>query len=301
MATKPTAAQAARRILWLMVHKFRLRENGVAHDSNFLVTFPGDGFKAEDFLPGMEFAVSQHWVERMPTGPAPGLRLTAAGFKAAPEFEREPMQSMALRLLVVIYERTRNTDQPICVAECAPPLGLSDDEVQAAWRYLRDKRLIETFNLAYTARINANGADLIERGQQNPDQAMPGFGPVTYNTVHIYRMEHSTLQQAGAHSTLMQSVTYGQKDFDDLRRALDLIERHFGELNLDDTARKKALAQVATIKAQLTDEPNPIIIREAGRTLRNLTEGAIAGLIATAVQPGVWHIVSDIFSRLFGG
>jgi hypothetical protein len=282
-----------------MVHKFGAGENGVVPDGSFQATFPSDGFKAEDFLPGLTFAVSQGWVERLPE--RPGVRLMAAGFTAAPEFEREPMQSMALRLLAAIYERTRHTGQPIFVAECAHDLGLSDDEVQAAWRYLRDKRLIETFNLDYTARINAYGTDLIEKAQQHPDQAPAGFGPVTYNMVHIYRMENSTIQQAGAHSTQTQIVSYGQKDFDDLRRALDLLEQHLGDLNLDALATRKALAQVATIKVQLTDEPNPVIIKEAGRTLRNLTEGAIAGLISTAVQPGVWHFVSDIFSRLFGG
>jgi hypothetical protein len=301
MATKPTDAQAARRILWIMVQRLNLRENGVAHDNNFQTTFPGSGFKIEDFQPGMNFAVLQDWVERIRSGPSPGLRLTARGFNAAPELEREQMQSMALRLLAAVHEKTRNTGQPIFVVECAPALGLSDDEVEAAWRYLRDKGLIETFNLDYTARINAYGTDLIEKAQQCPDQPTPGFGAVTYNTLHIYRMEHSTVQQAGAHSTQTQIVNYGQKDFDDLRHALDLLEQHFGELNLDASAGRKALAQVATIKAQLTDDPNPVIIKEAGRTLRNLTEGAIAGLIATAVQPGVWQIVSDIFGRMFGG
>lgn len=300
MATKPTANRSASRILWIMVHKLDLRENGVARDFNFQTAFPADGFKVEDFQSGMDFAVSQGWVERILSGSSsPGLRLTSAGFRAAPEFEREPTQLMALRLLAAIHERTRNTDQPIFVAEVAPQLGLSDDEVQAAWRYLRDKRLIETFNLDYAARINAYGTDLIEKAEQHPDRPPPGFGSVTYNTLHVHRMENSTVQQAGTHSTQTQLVSYGGKDLDDLRRAIDVMEQHLDELKLDSAAGNKALAQIATIKAQLADEPNPIIIKEAGRTLRNLTEGTISGLVAAAVQPTVWNFVSDVLSRLF--
>jgi hypothetical protein len=62
---------------------------------------------------------------------------------------------------------------------------------------------------------------------------------------------------------------------------------------------RKANAQLATIQAQLSDEPNPIIVHEAGRTLRNITEGTIAGLISNTVQPTVWTWVAEITARLF--
>jgi hypothetical protein len=58
------------------------------------------------------------------------------------------------------------------------------------------------------------------------------------------------------------------------------------------SSRQKVSAQIATIQAQLGDEPNAIIVQQAGRTLRNITEGAIASLIATAVQPTVWRWVA---------
>ena len=64
-------------------------------------------------------------------------------------------------------------------------------------------------------------------------------------------------------------------------------------------AIQRANAQLATIQAQLSDELNSIIVQQAGRTLRNITEGAIAGLISTAVQPTVWSWVADIMGRLF--
>jgi hypothetical protein len=57
-----------------------------------------------------------------------------------------------------------------------------------------------------------------------------------------------------------------------------------GTISGEDT---KAQAQIATIKAQLTDEPNHTIIREAAKTLRNVTEGVVGGLISTAAQPAI--------------
>lgn len=73
----------------------------------------------------------------------------------------ESMQERAYRLLKAIKARTENAHQPIFVAELAPELDLTEDEVQGAWRYLKGKRWIETFNLDYTARINAAGHDVV--------------------------------------------------------------------------------------------------------------------------------------------
>jgi hypothetical protein len=78
------------------------------------------------------------------------------------------------------------------------------------------------------------------------------------------------------------------------------LTNHLNELNIDAYQKQKAEAQIATIKAQLTDdEPDPVIIKQAGRTLRNITEGAIGSLVATAVQPAVWHWISQAMAMLF--
>jgi hypothetical protein len=215
----------------------------------------------------------------------------------------------ALGLLDAIYDKTRDTEDPVSASELAPTLELSDAEAKAALRYLSEKGLIKTFGAPDYAHINASGTDTIEKARQHPDQPQPGFGLVSYNTIInttinntiVHHMEGSTIQQAGAHSTLVQSVTYSQQDLDDLRRALDLLEKHVNELGLEEAAKRKALVQVATLKAQLTDEPDSVIIKQAGRTLRNITEGVIGGLIANGVQPSIWQFVGGVFVRLFGG
>ena len=53
---------------------------------------------------------------------------------------------------------------------------------------------------------------------------------------------------------------------------------------------------------QLGNESDRVIVNQAGRTLRNITEGAIGSLVATvaiAAQPGIWHSRRTALS-LFG-
>lgn len=48
------------------------------------------------------------------------------------------------------------------------------------------------------------------------------------------------------------------------------------------------------------DDPDPVIVKQAGRTLRNITEGAIGSLLAAAAtQPEVWTWASQTMRRLF--
>jgi len=61
----------------------------------------------------------------------------------------------------------------------------------------------------------------------------------------------------------------------DLKPAPDLIEQHIADLKLAQNDLQKALDQIATLKAQLTNKPNPVILREAEKTLRSITEGVI--------------------------
>jgi hypothetical protein len=100
-------------------------------------------------------------------------------------------------------------------------------------------------------------------------------------------------------SDFSQNVTMGWDRQDAAKLIADLAQ-HLNELNLDPHQTKKAEAQIATIEAQLADEePDPVIVRQAGRTLRNITEGAIGSLLATAVQPTIWHVVQQGMARLF--
>jgi hypothetical protein len=78
--------------------------------------------------------------------------------------ESQTSQSRALRLLKSIYDRTRDQTEPIFVETLAPDIGLTKEESQAAWRYLRDKGLIEIFNLRnWVTNSISSGARPIRR------------------------------------------------------------------------------------------------------------------------------------------
>lgn len=136
--------------------------------------------------------------------------------------QSQTVQSNALRLLKAIYERTHNQSNPVDdVARLNT--GLTEGESKAAWRYLRDKGLIQTFNLDYAARINARGVDAIENDQSHPHQSTPLFPSVIYNTIHIDTMVNSSVQQASPHSTQTQthSIEIQKGDWTALSKALE--------------------------------------------------------------------------------
>jgi hypothetical protein len=113
-------------------------------------------------------------------------------------------------------------------------------------------------------------------------------------------MYGSRIQQAGVHSLLSLSFSRGSDERADLKTALQEISESIHKLKLDERGRRKAEVQIATIQAQLADdEPESGIIASAGVTLRNVTEGAIASLLAAAAQPTIWRWVSEVMTALF--
>jgi hypothetical protein len=216
--------------------------------------------------------------------------------------ENSTNQSKALRLLKALYDATRNKTEPVVIDEIEA--GLSEEDLKVAWHYLKDRGLIRTYSIPYTASINAAGIDAIEGAQRRPDQPSANFPSVSYNivnnTMNVGTMSNSPVQLGGIHSAQNQAVSYGPQDLADLNRLVAELTSHLGDLQIDSMQRKKAEAQIATLKAQLTDEPDPVIVKQAGRTLRNITEGAIGSLLATAAQPTVWVWVHETMRRLFG-
>jgi hypothetical protein len=71
---------------------------------------------------------------------------------------------------------------------------------------------------------------------------------------------------------------------------------HIGELDLDQRQRQRAMVQIAAIEAEIEDEPDQALVNQAAGTLRNITEGAIGSLLATAVQPGVWQWIHQLLA-----
>jgi hypothetical protein len=127
-----------------------------------------------------------------------------------------------------IYKRTVDTGHPVHATKLAATIGSTEQETLAAWRYLKQKDVINTHGSSAPtgpASVNAKGIDIIENARKHPDDPTPGFGSVTYNNmINIDHMAGGGIQVAGAHSTQHQTITYNSQDFDDLRCAIEIFE-----------------------------------------------------------------------------
>ncbi|MFN3721210.1 MAG: hypothetical protein ACK4UW_20135 [Rhizobium rhizophilum] len=120
--------------------------------------------------------------------------------------------------------------------------------------------------------------------------------PTPSTILTIGSMHNSQLQQIAPGGYGAQNSTY-YVTTNDLRAIVDLYRKHVEELNLDGVMRRKADAQIATIEAQLLDEPDPAIVTAAGRSLKTIVEGAIGGALGNALaSAGVWAPLLALFS-----
>jgi hypothetical protein len=126
----------------------------------------------------------------------------------------------------------------------------------------------------------------------NLENPKPSFNQ---NNITIGTAVNSPVQQ-GIHSDQTQTTNNQMPSNEELSKLAEILESNLSLLNLDKKSTKKASSQIATIKAQLLDEPDPVVIQQAGTTLRNVTEGAIGSLVATAAQPEIWIFAQSILS-----
>ena len=126
--------------------------------------------------------------------------------------------------------------------------------------------------------ISASGVDVVEGTARAPIAI----------TLHTISVIQSSNVQIGDSNTQDVNVRI---ETGDLTRLVTDLTKHLDELNLDARQKLRAEAQIAALKAELAGEdPDPVIVRQAGRTLRSITEGALGSLLATAAaQPTVWQ------------
>ena len=138
---------------------------------------------------------------------------------------------------------------------------------------------------------------VLEIEAENPDagEAPLKTQPIAPEKVHSLVHNHfyaavGNIAQ-GSHD-FTQTANLGVKP-EELSKFVSEFIAHLDQLKLDEPARKKVESQLATLRAQESD-PDPVIVTQAGRTLRNITEGAIGSLLATAAQPHVWQWIHQV-------
>lgn len=187
-----------------------------------------------------------------------------------------------LGLVITIIERGADNPQSF--------LSLAHTYYYSGRKIVGDIRKITTaviipFNRDFAAYVEDSIPESIAGV---PDGSSAG---VTYN---IGAMHNSPLQHvsAGAHGTQATSYSSG-----DLQSIVASYRQHVDELGLDAAQRRRADAQVATIEAQLLDEPDPSIIKAAGKSLKAIVEGAIGGAAGTAIAAApAWAPLISMFT-----
>ena len=114
---------------------------------------------------------------------------------------------------------------------------------------------------------------------------------VTYN---IGSMSNSPLQHVAAGASGNQNVSYSTGE---LATLILTYRENVDDLDLSDMQRRKADAQVATLEAQLQDDPDPTIVAAAGRSLKSVIEGALGGAAGNLLSSApVWAPLLSMFS-----
>jgi hypothetical protein len=217
------------------------------------------------------------------------LRLTASGHKHLNTINEKNKDD----LVEVLYRRGCSQHKTVLLGEAIYDLHQWDkDTYWNTVQALIDDNLIVLRNAGF-AVFTLDGYRLVEKRFQQSTN-------LTQNILAANTVINSSIQQGGAHAKMTQIVkNYSRNDLDDLRSLIEVFKKNINDLALDAVAKQKAKVQIETIKLQIEDEPDLVIVKQAGSTLRNITEGAIGSLIATAAQPTVWAWAAAIMQKLF--
>jgi hypothetical protein len=113
----------------------------------------------------------------------------------------------------------------------------------------------------------------------------------TYHiTNNIGTMANSQLQQHTVDSA--QSMSNSGIDFEEIRKLIDLIEQKSEDLEMDKDTKVEFLADLQTIKSQLSSsKPKVNIIKEGLSSLRNILEGTTGSLIASGILAEIIKLI----------
>lgn len=209
----------------------------------------------------------------------------------------DTIQAKALKILKAIYEETRSREEPVFVEELGGHLGIYIDDVRAAWRYLKEKGLIETFSIPYTARIAARGIDAIEAAQLHPDKPTPVFPGVTYNvTVHGTgagtQMNFGTTgstqiaQVTGTDADLLEQLMTGT------RQLLGQLQQTLPASSLSPSVKEQVVAALTELHTA-TDAAKPEVsrLRRGLESLGRILETAAGDLVAVGARMAIQSLL----------
>ena len=203
----------------------------------------------------------------------------------------------ANRLLVMkaIYEASGGSEQnSVSGQDLLNDLGLSDEELGDACKYLQGEHLITTTRTMwghltpYIINITHWGIKEMEQSLQAPTKPTEHFPPAI-SIIHIEGNNIGSPIQSGSPGA-SQEVTL-EINLGEVRDFLRKLEEAAPNLELPDAEGRELTAEIATLRAQV-DSPKPKrqIVRESLRSIRTILEGAAGNLSATGLLGILQHI-----------
>lgn len=190
--------------------------------------------------------------------------------------------------LNTLYELTDgNTQAIVDMREIGQAKGFSWEDTQNIVTWLQNEGLLGECFLGGGITISHWGIKEVESALRHPDQETAYFPPI--NIINVQNMINSQLQQA----TVSSTQTYTQQnvlDTDKLRAELEKLKNALNDLDLDKEKREESDIQIQTIETQLkSKKPITVVIEESAKSLRNLLEGTMAGIIASGIVAMIPH------------
>lgn len=210
--------------------------------------------------------------------------------------------SNALALLEALYQDAQsNFRSPVNFLDVGKKIGLDRATATSANNYLNATGLVQDKTVGGGVIITASGIREIEQAKQNPN--MPTANLPAYITINNYSVQNpvnSPVAMASGGAQVTQTATYTATDLTAIRDVVDSIDKNLADLRLDARRDKNARAMMATIRAQLEAEPDLGIVKQAGKSLRNIVDGALGSLAATGVQAlPVWTPIAQQLGQFF--
>ena len=168
---------------------------------------------------------------------------------------------------------------------------LSEMECYHAWLEISGTEFDQLVSAVRT-RILDFALD-IEAENPAAGEAAPGAEPIAPSRVQqIVQNFFGPVGNVAQHSEhFSQTAAVGTSAAEELADLVGKFRAHIDELGLDGRSKQRAGAQLSLIETELQGDVDGSVVSQAGRTLRNITEGAIGSLLATAAQPGVWAAI----------
>jgi hypothetical protein len=176
--------------------------------------------------------------------------------------------------------------------------GYNSFECLGAWQVISAGALaglVDTVRnriLDFVLKIENENPDAGEAPLHTEPVPSKKLQPIVHNTFYG---SVGNIAQNSEHFNQTANIGLNQQE---LEKFVSEFTKHIDELELDTRQKQRAAAQIGTIKVELNGAPDATVIKQAGHTLRNITEGAIGSLLATAAtQPTIWAWIHQMLSK----